>query len=171
MRTSRSRPRPTRRSIEPFRCRLAACLLALAPAVVAGQQPADPGGSAAAVLYDLVTEISMPNLDENMRYATTRERRCVAAGDLSRAFSMLEDVSLSDCRLVPADVTTEAQRRSLHCTGGHGTVGEATWSIEGRTIAGTLQVKLGGKNMTFHQRVRGRAIGSCMPDGAGNRIR
>lgn len=171
MRTSRSRPRPTRRSTEPGGCRLAACLLVLVPVVVAGQQPSAPGGDGSAVLYDLVTEISMPNLDENMRYATTREQRCVVGGDLSRAFSMLEDVSLGDCRLVPADGTPQQRRQSLRCTGGHGTVGEATWSVEGPIIAGTLQVKLGGKNMTFHQRVRGRAIGPCTPDGAGSQRR
>ena len=31
------------------------------------------------------------------------------------------------------------------------------------SIRGTLDVKLGGKNMTFYQRLNGRAIGACTP--------
>jgi hypothetical protein len=50
---------------------------------------------------------------------------------------------------------------TLTCEAGHGTTGEATWRIEEQRIRGTLNVKLGGKNMTFYQRVTALPVGSC----------
>src|SRR5205085_11529523 len=41
----------------------------------------------------------------------------------------------------------------LVCAGGHGTTGSAIWSLGERRFRGTLDVKLGGKNMTFFQRI------------------
>jgi hypothetical protein len=66
---------------------------------------------------------------------------------------MLDDVSLQDCRLVKAAQARNSARYDLYCTGGHGTSGEARWDIEPGQLRGTLDVKLGGKNMTFYQRV------------------
>ena len=78
-----------------------------------------------AKLYDLVTETGMPHLDENLRYATIRERRCLDSRDLARAFPILDDVSLQDCRLVLVARRDQSASYALQCTGGHGTTGEA----------------------------------------------
>ncbi len=119
-------------------------------------------GTDAAQLYDLVIELGMPHLDEAMRYATRRERVCLRPAERWSTFSMLNDVSLSDCRLVAAqDTLPERERSVLECSGGHGTTGEARWQRDGSNVSGVLEVRLGGKNMTFHQRVRGQAIGAC----------
>lgn len=112
-------------------------------------------------LYDVTIETGMPNLDEHLRYATIRERRCLARGDLGRAFPALADVSLQDCRLLPVEQDAEGARYALRCSGGHGTEGEARWSFDEAGLAGTLRVRLGGKNMTFYQRVTARAAGAC----------
>jgi hypothetical protein len=118
-------------------------------------------------LYELTTETGMPHLDENLRYAVATEQRCMTDADFVTAFWMLRDVSLQDCTLQPevgkaSAPDAAAQRFVLVCTGGHGTTGSAVWQRTGDdSLAGALHVRLGGKNMTFHQRVKARAIGAC----------
>jgi hypothetical protein len=112
-------------------------------------------------MYDVVIEIGMPHLEENLRYATTRERTCLDRNDLARAFPVLHDPSLQDCRLVLVAQRADSASYALQCSGGHGTTGEARWQFDVTRISGTLSVKLGGKNMTFHQRITGGALGAC----------
>jgi hypothetical protein len=118
-------------------------------------------------LYDVTTETGMPHLDENLRYAVVRQRRCMVPGDLSDAFWMLEDVSLQDCRLEKTAQEPDGARYDLRCDGGHGTTGSAQWQIGPQELRGTLDVRLGGKNMTFYQRVVARAVPPAARTGAG----
>lgn len=154
--------RPPQRASAPGRGRRGrpaalACLLlhgvTPSPAAAAEALPAQQ--------YELVTQIGMPHLDENLRHAATRQARCLDTGDLSQAFPILGDVSLQDCRLVKVAQRSDSATYALRCTGGHGTTGQARWQFDQASIAGTLDVRLGGKNMTFYQRVTGRAVGAC----------
>lgn len=110
-------------------------------------------------LYHLTIETSMPNLEDNLRYATTRETSCLGRKELATAFPVLNHVSLEGCRLVgePAG----ALKYRLACDGGHGTTGEAMWEVSDHQLIGTLNVKLGGKNMTFYQRITAVPVGQC----------
>ena len=113
-------------------------------------------------LYEVTTETGMPHLEENLRYATRIERRCMDPHELTTAFWMLGDVSLQDCRLV--NLSEEPDGISLYelkCYGGHGTTGRAQWQFRPSTISGTLVVRLGGKNMTFYQRITAKPLGNC----------
>jgi hypothetical protein len=112
-------------------------------------------------LYEVTTETGMPHLETSLRYATVTHSRCLDLRDLSRAFWMLEDVSLQDCRLVKSGESADAATYLLQCHGGHGTTGRAAWQLGPGAIAGTLDVRLGGKNMTFFQRITARPIGGC----------
>jgi hypothetical protein len=112
-------------------------------------------------LYEVTTATSMPHLDESLRYATRTEARCIDIRDLSGEFWMLRDVSLQDCRLVKTSESADAAGYLLVCDGGHGTTGNASWQLGPGAIAGTLNVRLGGKNMTFYQRITAKPIGSC----------
>jgi uncharacterized protein DUF3617 len=112
-------------------------------------------------LYEIITEISMPHLEENLRYATTRERRCLEEHELWTAFPILQYSALKDCKLDQASRAEDAVSYELVCEGGHGTTGRATWQLGPTQSTGTLNVKLGGKNMTFYQRVIARALGAC----------
>ena len=124
---------------------------------------------AAPRLFDMTTETGMPHLEENLRYAVVSERRCIGEADLATAFWMLRDVSLQDCTLQREPGSTAAtggeagadRRYVLACTGGHGTTGNAHWKIEENALTGTLNVRLGGKNMTFYQRITARPVGAC----------
>ncbi len=148
----------------------AAVLLAAAASVALADGAAHraaPTPSSMPRLYDVTTETGMPHLEENLRYAIVRQRRCLDPGDLARAFWMLDDVSLRDCRLQKSSEAKGSAHYELRCEGGHGTTGSADWQIETDQLRGTLDVKLGGKNMTFYQRVVARAVASGRPgDGA-----
>jgi hypothetical protein len=113
-------------------------------------------------LYEVTTETSMPHLEENLRYATTTEKRCLTNPEpLSAAFPVLQHVSLKNCRLEQETRDSSTVSYVLVCDGGHGTTGTATWELGERRMTGTLQVKLGGKNMTFSQRVTAITLRKC----------
>ncbi len=112
-------------------------------------------------LYEVTTATGMPHLDENLRYATLTRKQCLDTRDLGGVFWMLKDASLQDCKLIKTSESAETARYELQCSGGHGTTGEATWQLGPTAIAGTLNVRLGGKNMTFYQRITARPIGPC----------
>jgi hypothetical protein len=104
----------------------------------------------------------MPNLEENLRYATTHERRCLSHNDLASAFPILTHASLKDCSLTKESRHGDTLSYVLVCSGGHGTTGGAVWLLQGSRLRGTLNVKLGGKNMTFYQRITATETGECV---------
>jgi hypothetical protein len=112
-------------------------------------------------LYEIVTETAMPHLEENLRYATTREQRCLEQNVLWSAFPVLRYAALKDCRLDHESRREDTVSYELVCEGGHGTTGHATWQLGPTQSTGTLSVRLGGKNMTLSQRVTARALGAC----------
>lgn len=112
-------------------------------------------------LYEVITETAMPHLEENLRYATTHEQRCLEEHELWTAFPVLQYAALKDCKLEQESRQDAAVSYALVCEGGHGTTGRATWQLGRTQSVGTLNVKLGGKNMTFYQQVTARVLGAC----------
>jgi hypothetical protein len=112
-------------------------------------------------LYEMTTETLMPHLEENLRYATRREKRCLSTDELSAVFWMLGEASLHDCTLVKSNEQADSATYRLQCNGGHGTTGDARWKLGPGVITGTLKVRLGGKNMTFYQRITAKPVGDC----------
>ena len=87
----------------------------------------------------------MPNLEENLRYATTREQRCLSVDEFDAWFPILRHPSLEGCHL--------DEHHRLVCANPQVASGTAWLETAGERIAGTLEVKMGGKNMTFFQRI------------------
>jgi hypothetical protein len=112
-------------------------------------------------LYEVITETGMPHLEENLRYATTRENRCLTDEELASSFPILKSASLADCKLQRKRRDAQLNIYLLVCNGGHGTTGNASWRVGEQLIVGQLDVKLGGKNMTFFQRVTAKPLGQC----------
>jgi hypothetical protein len=114
-------------------------------------------------LYKTTTETGLPHLEENLRYATTREELCLGDRQLASAFPILRHEALRGCRLDHERRVGKDVSFVLSCAGGSETKGGALWQLDELGIRGTLEVKLGGKNMTFYQRITGRAVGACAP--------
>jgi len=113
-------------------------------------------------LYQVTTETVMPHLEENLRYAITHEERCLAEHDLATEFPILDHPALRGCALEHAARRDEVISYTLICTGAHGTTGNASWELGQRQVSGTLNVKLGGKNITFYQRIVAVPAGACV---------
>jgi hypothetical protein len=116
-------------------------------------------------LYEVTTETVMPHLEENLRYATTRGKRCLDHQQLSSAFPILSHESLKGCRLDNDSRDDETVSYLLICEDGNVTTGTALWHLGAGSIRGTLDVKLGGKNMTFYQRITAKPLGECVSEG------
>jgi hypothetical protein len=112
-------------------------------------------------LYEVVSETGMPHLEENLRYTITREERCLSEADLASAFPVLSHAALKGCTLGDETRQDDTVSYALACEGGHGTTGHATWRIGEHQISGLLSVRLGGKNLTFYQRITGKPLGAC----------
>ena len=126
---------------------------------------AHSGAAAAAetphLLYEIRTETRMPHLEENLRYADTREQRCLAQDELWSAFPILHHPALQGCMLREESREESAMSYALTCERGNDTAGRAVWRLGSRQIVGTLSVKLGGKNMTFYQRLIANPLRAC----------
>lgn len=110
--------------------------------------------------YEVTVQTSMPNLEENLRYTTTRETRCFAQQDLPQAFPILDHPALAGCELALREREQGTLVYALVCESGQDTTGEAVWRLAPSQLRGTLRVRLGGKNTTVHQRVTARLVNS-----------
>jgi hypothetical protein len=111
--------------------------------------------------YEITTETGMPHLEENLRYTTQHERRCLTNQSLSELFPILSHPALQGCQLQHEIRQGDTVTYNLVCQGTHGTTGQALWRLDEHRLTGTLNIKLGGKNMTFYQRITAVPLGSC----------
>jgi hypothetical protein len=109
--------------------------------------------------YDVVAQTILPNLEESLRYATTRSQRCLGTEPVDTLFPILLHPAFAGCTLVRqggrGDVFT------LQCTNAQAASGGASLLIEPQRFDATLDLKMGGKNMTLAQRVSGTRRGDC----------
>jgi hypothetical protein len=115
------------------------------------------------LLYQLTTETGMPHLEENLRYATIEATRCLTRSDLATLFPVLGHPALRGCTLRPESESDDSLTYVLACEGSQGTTGSAHWELSRDQLRGTLDVRLGGKNMTFYQRVTARLVPQRQP--------
>jgi hypothetical protein len=111
--------------------------------------------------YEILARTEMPHLEESLRYATTRERRCLRADEPASLFPILQHPSLEGCSLVDARRHGSTLRYRLACASPEVASGSAQLDEGPGRIAGVLQIKMGGKNMTFAQRVEALRQGEC----------
>ena len=106
----------------------------------------------------------MPHLDE-MRRQVAQHTRCVRDDAPDGLFPVLEQHALRGCRLdyPKSVVTADGTRRDyvLVCASARVASGTASLEADGEVLVGTLAVKMGGKNMTFSQRVEARRGAPC----------
>jgi len=121
--------------------------IALAAAAWASGEAPRPG------IYDITARTQMPHLEENLRYATVRERRCLQAHDLATLFPILRHPSLKGCKL--------GIDYALTCASPQVATGSARLDTAPGRISGNLEIKMGGKNMTFSEHIDAVRQGDC----------
>jgi hypothetical protein len=129
--------------------------LLLCSAVWASDEAVEPG------TYEITAQIVMPHLEENLRYATTRERRCLRSHELPSVFPVLHHQSLDGCKLGDASRHGDAIHYLLVCQSPEVATGIARLYAGPARITGILEIKMGGKNMTFSQRIEAVRQGGC----------
>jgi hypothetical protein len=100
----------------------------------------------------------LPHLEEALRYATTRDERCLGAPAADTLFPVLRHEAFAGCTLV---ATGEVNVFALRCRNAQAASGRATIEVAGAALTAVLEIKMGGKNMTLAQRVTGTLAGRC----------
>ncbi len=114
-------------------------------------------------IYEISAHTFMPHLEENLRFARTRtlERRCIREHAVSDFFPILRQQSLNGCKLAAGNRRGDAIYYPLLCDGSGGITGTAQMHADADRIKGVLAIKMGGKNMTFSQRIVATREGDC----------
>jgi hypothetical protein len=112
-------------------------------------------------VYEIAGQVTMPHLEENLRYTATRERRCLPGDEPSAVFSVLRYESLAGCKLDARDQRADTIHFLLRCENPHAATGLARLDTRGDRIAGVLEVKMGGKNQRLIQRIEATRQGEC----------
>lgn len=140
--------------------------IALLPTLLACAATAEP--SLPAGRYALESRMTMPHLEE-MRRQIDVQTRCLGDDDLRGFFPVMHQPALNGCEFAYPESTADGIRYVLVCQSARVATGTAALRTQGDAYIGDLQVKMGGKNMTFAQRVEARRLADC--DGASAQAR
>jgi len=138
----------------------AGLLLLVLPGTVAAQPPPLPLILPAGA-YTLAAQTMMPHLDE-MRLLVRHEERCFDGSDaLPSLFPVMRQPALTGCSLGLGTQDGERLRYVLVCASPRVATGSAEILPTTKGAIGKLDVRMGGKNMTFAQRVEMIRHGDC----------
>jgi hypothetical protein len=141
------------------RGRLRLLLLALPGALAAEPPPLPlllPAGA-----YTLAAQTMMPHLDQ-MRLVVRHHQRCFDGGDaLPSLFPVMRQPALTGCNLGLGARDGARLRYVLICASTRVATGSAEILPTARGAIGKLDIRMGGKNMTFAQRVEASRRGDC----------
>jgi len=132
--------------------------IALLPTLLACAAAAEP--SLPAGRYALESRVTMPHLEE-MRRQVDVQTRCLGDDDLRGFFPVMHQPALNGCEFGYPEATADGMRYVLVCQSARVATGTAALRTRGETYVGELQIKMGGKNMTFAQRVEARRLADC----------
>lgn len=126
----------------------------------AAQTPADsvtvPPG-----LYDITAETLLPHLEDNLRDAKTRTQQCLGTQSATSLFALLRHPAFAGCTLGQGHTHGDEQVFSLACANPQAASGQARIRVGASALEGVLELKMGGKNMTLSQRIRGPRLSAC----------
>lgn len=126
----------------------------LAPFAVAADDTMVPPG-----LYAVKSQMVMPHLDE-MRRIIKQEQRCVM-DDPAPLFSVLRQDALHGCKFGYPKKTAQSMNYVLVCQTAMVATGNIVVEPQREAFIGTMEIKMGGKNMTFTQRIEATRLGDC----------
>ena len=110
--------------------------------------------------YDVTAQMIMPHLDE-MRRSVTHEHYCLRDADPAALFPVLRQHALRGCKFSYEKETNAGVEYVLVCETARVATGTARLNRDGARVRGGIDVKMGGKNMTFSQRIEAARQGDC----------
>lgn len=110
--------------------------------------------------YEVTSQMIMPHLDEMRRISTTVPR-CLRESAVFGLFPVMDQPALRGCRFGFERAEGEAYHYLLVCQTARVATGSATVRLTEKGISGIVDVKMGGKNMTFSQRIEAIQAGRC----------
>ena len=126
---------------------------------------ATPAGAADSLLipglYQVEVRISLPNVQDVA--APLLLTRCIGLPDLQsgRAFFVLSDNPLKDCDLLDYQATADTAIYRIVCPGPNRGSAVGVFETTGSAYRGSIQMNMGGKNMTMSETQAGKRIGNC----------
>lgn len=112
-------------------------------------------------LYDISSETLLPHLEDNLRDARTRMQQCLGTQSATSLFAVLRHPAFTGCTLSQRRTQDDEQVFTLVCENPQAASGQARIRVGGSALEGVLELKMGGKNMTLSQRIRGPRLGDC----------
>jgi hypothetical protein len=112
-------------------------------------------------VYDVQVETALPNT-YNIA-SRTIVRHCVTPADLvtGRAFFVFSDNPLRACALQDYDVRQAKVRYRITCPGPNAASAFAEFELQPTHYHGTIQMQMGGKNMTIVETQRAMRFAAC----------
>ena len=133
---------------------VASCLLLVSPITYSEALEVVAGS------YAIESQMVLPHMEE-MRRTSKRVQVCIDDGNAAGMFPIFNHPALRGCALLTQRIDPETIDFVLNCAGVNGARGTAQLTFIGDNIKGELNVKVGGKNMTFVQYVNARRSGAC----------
>jgi Protein of unknown function (DUF3617) len=141
--------------------RLAAAIAAFAPGLVCAAQTSADQLAVTPGLYDITAQTLLPHLEDNLRDAKTRAQQCLGTPSATSLFPLLRHEAFAGCTLTQGRTQDDEQVFTLVCANPQAAGGQARFRVGAASLEGVLELKMGGKNMTLSQRIRGPRIGAC----------
>ena len=112
-------------------------------------------------LYRVEVRIGLPNVQDTA--APMVMTRCITTDDLEsgQAFFVLSDNPLKNCELVDYQPTGDTATYRILCQGPNMGSAVAVFDTTDRSYHGTINMNMGGKNMTMSETQVGKRIGDC----------
>jgi hypothetical protein len=112
-------------------------------------------------LYQVEVRIALPNVQDAA--APVVLTRCVSPADLKsgQAFFVLSHNPLRNCDLLDYQVTGGAASYRIACPGPNKGSAVAVFETTAITYRGSIEMNMGGKNMTMSETQAGKRIGDC----------
>ncbi|HTT37198.1 MAG TPA: DUF3617 family protein [Burkholderiales bacterium] len=137
--------------------------IALAVGIAASMGTASEAADSLPVpgLYRVEVRISLPNVQDTA--APMLLTRCIGADDLQsgRAFFVMSENPLKSCDLLDYRVTAGTAVYRIACPGPNKGSAVAVFDTAATSYHGTIQMNMGGKNMTMSEAQAATRIGDC----------
>ncbi len=113
-------------------------------------------------LYEIQIETNMPNM-YNQEWEPTHVKECLTESDIKsgRAYRGPRGTQYSNCELL--DYKNLNNKITYHsvCPGPNAPSGHGTFAYTDNMFKGTVNMQMGGKNMTMVQKYTARRVADC----------